>query len=843
MRSSVELKSVGAISLAIYISIVCRAVEPIRDEVPDDVPSVSQADEKFQKVVLPFLTKNCLSCHGNVESQADLSLDKYQDESSMRQSHKIWNNVISMLRKHEMPPKDEPLPIAEECSEAIEAIESILTGLDCGQPGNSINAGRVTIRRLNRTQYNNTIRDLVGIDFHPADDFPADDVGYGFDNIGDVLSFSPLLAEKYLIAAEAILEETIVIIDPPKRTPSRVGQLRPTSATAVVEQSGFITLEEGDYVITARVYADQSGDEVARARMRLTFQATNDSIESEETDIPGTKEEPTIIEMRFRALKGSYRIGVLFLNPHDEFPANAESEEAKADIAALIATQREQDTLANGREVQNVRGENQRQLAREARQAARDAAEKASAKLKELGVKTRTLFVRSIDTDGPENPPPPIKPVPHMRLMEHSDGITSREAAEEIVSRFATRAFRRAVRPNEIADCMLLFDRLAKQNNRFELCVRAALLRVLVSPYFLYRVELDPADVQPGETYAVNEHELANRLSYFLWNSMPDDQLRMLAENGKLRMQLESQVERMINDPKSNSFVEDFAEQWLVLRKLDIASPDPALFPEFTPALREAMVRESLLFFGELVRKDRSILDLLSADFTFVNEPLAKLYGVHNVRGNDFVRVAAPPHRGGILTQASILTLTSNATRTSPVKRGKFVLEQILNTPPPPAPADVPPLEEDKILTGSLRQVMEQHRQNAMCASCHAKMDPLGFAFENFNAIGGWRDLDGAVAVNASGVLPDGQSFNGPDQLVAIMQQQKELFVRCVVEKMLTYAVGRGLEYYDKCAVDNIMVSLQSNEYKFSKLFIAIVMSDPFQMRTTASSPLQEKPK
>ena len=841
MRYSALFQSIGSMILAISISIVCRAVEPKPDDVPDGVPSVGKTDDKFQKKVLSFLTKNCLRCHGNVKSQADLSLDKYQDELSVRQSHKVWSNVVSMLRKHEMPPKDELQPTAEERSEAIEAIESILTSLDCGQPGISISAGRVTIRRLNKTQYNNTIRDLVGIDFHPADDFPADDVGYGFDNIGDVLSFSPLLAEKYVIAAEAILEEAIVLVDPPKRTSSRVGQLRPTFATVAVEQSGFISLEEGDYVITARVYADQAGNEVTKARMRLIFQSTNESIESEETEISGTKDDPTRIEMRFRAMKGSYRIGVLFLNPHDEFPANAESEEAKADIAALIKTKREQETLSNVRGVQNERDEKQRQLAREARQVARDAAEQASSKLKELGVKTRTLYVRSIDTDGPENPPPPKRPETYMRLMAHSDGIPPREAAIEIVSRFATRAFRRPVRPNEIADCMRLFDRMVKQKNRFELCVRAALMRVLVSPYFLYRVELDPADVQPGETYAVNEHELASRLSYFLWNSIPDDQLRTLAENGKLRMQLESQVERMVTDPKSRSFVEDFAEQWLVLRKLDIASPDPVLFPEFTPELRQAMGRESLLFFGEVVREDRSILDLLNADFTFVNEPLAKLYGVQNVRGNEFVRVASPPHRGGILTQASILTLTSNATRTSPVKRGKFVLDQILNTPPPPAPADVPPLEEDKILTGSLRQVMEQHRENAMCASCHAKMDPLGFAFENFNAIGGWREVEGAVAVDASGILPDGKSFNGPDQLVAIMREQKELFVRCVVEKMLTYAIGRGLEYYDRCAVDKIMVALQSSDYKFSKLFIEIVTSDPFQNRTAASNPLPEK--
>lgn len=316
---------------------------------------------------------------------------------------------------------------------------------------------------------------------------------------------------------------------------------------------------------------------------------------------------------------------------------------------------------------------------------------------------------------------------------------------------------------------------------------------------------------------------------------MPDDDLITLAANGKLRTELSTQVQRMVKDPRSVSFIENFAEQWLALRKLDISSPDPKMFPEFTPELRHAMVRESLLFFREMIREDHSILDLLSSEFTFVNEPLAKLYGVPNIEGKEFVRVPAPPHRGGLLTQASILTLTSNATRTSPVKRGKFVLDQILNTPPPPPPADVPSLEEDKILNGSVRQVMEQHRKNAACASCHSKMDPLGFAFENFNAIGGWRDRDGDFAVDPSGVLPGGQTFNGPDELREIMREQKEIFVRCVVEKMLTYAIGRGLEYYDRCTVDDIMVVLKSNDYKFSTLLLEIVKSDPFQNRTTSN--------
>ena len=796
----------------------------------------SLASDAFQKEVLPFLATNCFRCHGNGELKADLSLDKFKDELAMQQDRKTWDKVVNMLQLHEMPPKGEPQPTADETDRVLKSIDSLLANFDCGKPGKEPIAGRVTIRRLNRTEYNNTIRDLMGINFRPADDFPSDDVGYGFDNIGDVLNFSPLLAEKYLIAAETILEEAIVIMDPPKRTSSGVGQLRPASATAIVEQGGYMAFEAGDYTIRAKVGADQCGEETAKAKMRLTFQATNEVIESEVFEIPGTKNDPTVIQMNARLKKGSYRVGVLFLNPFDFVPENISSEEVKAEIVSLIKTKREQEAIANTRSNFNDRNERRRERDREARQVALEAAEKAAAALIGHSVVTRTLYVKSIDTEGPDDPPPPDRPETHNRLMAHSDGLEPREAAKEIIIRFASKAFRRPVRPIEVEHCLSLYDKTAQQHHCFELCIRAALLRVLVSPYFLFRTELDPSDVKPGANYAVSEYDLASRLSYFLWNSMPDDELIELAANGNLRSRLGEQVKRMLRDPKSSSFIDNFAEQWLALRKLDIASPDPSLFPEFTPELRQAMVRESLMFFGEIARENRSILDLLTADFTFVNEPLAKLYGIADVNGNEFVRVAAPLHRGGILTQASVLTLTSNATRTSPVKRGKFVLEQILNTPPPPA--DVPPLEEDKILTGSVRQVMEQHRENAMCASCHAKMDPLGFALENFNAIGAWRDKDGEFDVDASGVLPGGRMFTGPDELKLILRDQKQQFVRCIVEKMLTYAIGRGLEYYDQCAVDEIQQALAADDYKFSTLLIEIVKSDPFQMRMAASSTL-----
>jgi hypothetical protein len=449
--------------------------------------------------------------------------------------------------------------------------------------------------------------------------------------------------------------------------------------------------------------------------------------------------------------------------------------------------------------------------------------------------KERVLYLKGVEIEGPFDPPPMVYPEAHERLMAHTPGLPPREAAREIVTRFATRAFRRPAKPDEVERCLALYDAAEKKGQRFELRVRAALYRVLVSPHFLFRVELDPPGAAPGTTYAIGEYELASRLSYFLWNSMPDAELFSLAEKGQLRQNLEVQVRRMIKDPRSASFLHGFAEQWLTLRKLELVSPDPKLFPTFDNALREAMIRESLLFFETVVREDRSIPDLLDADFTFVNEQLARHYWIPGVKGKEFVRVKAPAHRGGILTQASVLALASNATRTSPVKRGKFVLEQILHSPPPPPPPelDIPELEEQKQLTGTLRQQMEQHRANPICASCHKRMDPIGFAFENFDAVGVWRDKDGNAPVNASGELPDGRKFDGPAGLKKILREDKDVFVRCVTEQMLTYALGRGLEPYDRRAVNAIVDTLGKENDRFSTLLTEIVKSDPFQKRTT----------
>ena len=746
------------------------------DAVATSKPADGQ-EPSFATDILPFLKQHCFHCHGKGDGQneADLTLSRYTDDLSVQQDRKVWDNVLHMLRVGEMPPKERPRPPAAEVEAVIRAIEAVLARLDCAKPQN---VGRVTLRRLNRVEYNNTIRDLVGVDFQPAADFPQDDVGYGFDNIGDVLSTTPLLFERYLAAAESILQKVIVLPELPEpkdirlqsfRVSNSAGETTPGGAVlyAAGEVSSESYLDAGDWQIQVEVYAKQVGDEKVRAAIVVDRQKV------QEFEVTATsRNQPQTLEAKVRLPSGTTRVGVALVNPY----VAPDSTEADP--------------------------------------------------------KRRLLFVRSILLDGPHNPPPPPLPPSQQKLLAHTPGLEPRQAAREIITRFATRAFRRPVTPEEVERILSTYDAAEKEGERFDERLRLALCRVLVSPHFLFRIEVDPPGAKAGEAYPISELELASRLSYFLWSTMPDEELFELAVAGKLRENLTAQVKRMLADPKSSALVENFAGQWLTLRKLAQVSPDAQLFPEFDEGLRAAMQKETELFFEAILREDRSLLDLIDADFTFVNARLARHYGMTSIFGAHFRRVPAPPNRGGLLTQASILTLTSHPTRTSPVKRGKWVLEQLLGTPPPPPPPDVPDLDEKKQLTGTLRQVMEQHRVNPICASCHARMDPIGFAFENYDAIGRWRTKEGSFDIDPSGELPDGRRFQGPAELKQILKEKKDLFARSVTEKMLTYALGRGLEFYDQCAIDKIVAALAKNDYRFSTLVVEIVHSDPFQKRT-----------
>jgi mono/diheme cytochrome c family protein len=591
------------------------------------------APPDFAKDIAPLVQQYCGRCHGERRPRGGMVLTGFTDNDSVRKKRSVWEQVGDNLRSGDMPPPGRPRPSADELAKINAWLDAVVFQMDCN---GEQDPGSVTLRRLNRAEYNNTIRDLFGIQFQPADDFPQDDVGYGFDNIGDVLSLPPLLMEKYLAAAEKVVEK--VMASP-------------------------------------------------EARKRLF----------------------------------------------------------------IVTTQNE-------------------------------------------------------------------------------------EAARQILERFAGRAYRRPLRRDEVQRLLRFVEMAEKNHEGFDAGIGLAVQAVLASPHFLFRVEMDRRPDNPKAIHPVTDYELASRLSYFLWSSMPDDELFDLARDKKLHQAdvLEKQVRRMLKDWRARALVDNFAGQWLQLRTLKEFKPDPDLFPRFDEKLRAAMLKETELFFDNVVREDRSVLDFIDSDYTFVNERLAKHYGLSGVKGEEFRRVSLTgTPRGGILTQAAVLSVTSNPTRTSPVKRGKWILENILGTPPPPPPPGVEELKDDKeaVLSGSLRQRMEQHRANPNCATCHQRMDPLGFGFENFDAVGGWRTREGKHAIDPSGVLPNGQSFKGPVELRAILKTRREAFARCLAEKLLTYALGRGVERFDRCALDDIVKSAAKDDFKFSRLALDIVKSDPFQKR------------
>lgn len=737
------------------------------------------AKDAYQEKIAPLLATYCFKCHTGAKAKADLRLDQFPDALAVRANADTWDKIAKNLRARLMPPEGAKEPSFEEYETIVNWIDAELAK---GDVHGKKNPGRVTIRRLNRAEYNNTIRDLVGIDFQPASDFPADDVGYGFDNIGDVLSMPPMLLEKYLAAAERIMDRAMVTDPPPPPATRRFGgqSLQATIPNTGgggrgrpfhFQRTGEIFTEnefeqEADYVLRARAHGTVAGGEVPKLAFRV------DGKDVGMVEVRAIEKDPGNYEVKTRIKKGKHKLAAAFVN---EF----------ADPEAKDPAERE-----------------------------------------------RTLTIHYLEMQGPMDLPTRAYPETHKRIMSAAPATGDKTMrARRILERFASRAYRRPVKTEELERLVQFVGMAEKDGDTFERGIQLACQAVLVSPHFLFRVELDNK-ARKGEATALNDYELASRLSYFLWSSMPDDQLFDVAKEGRLRLNLEAQVKRMLKDPRAKALVENFGGQWLQFRNLKGMQPDTGRYPAYNDALRNAMEEETARFFHAIIQEDRSVLDFLDADFTFLNERLAKHYGIPGVKGEQFRKVMLKDHnRGGILTQASVLTVTSNPTRTSPVKRGKWVLDNILGTPPPPPPPDAGELKEDSALKGSLRERMEQHRAKPSCAVCHQRMDPLGFGLENFDGIGGWRDKDGAFAIDTSGTLPGGKSFQGPAELKAVLKTKSDLFTRCLAEKMLTYALGRGLEWYDKPAVDKIAAELAKDDYRFSTLVVGIVKSDPFQLR------------
>jgi hypothetical protein len=733
----------------------------------------SASTEVYQTQIVPLLSKYCYGCHGNGKRKGDFALDGYRNLEAIKADPKAWEKVRQNLRQESMPPAQKPKPSSAENQRITRWIEDAVFHCDCDNP----DPGRVTLRRLNRAEYNNTIRDLVGITFRPADDFPADDSGYGFDNIGDVLSVPPVLLEKYLTAAESILGAAIVTTDPAKeRRKHFPAESLPGTAPGEGADGGARLLSrEGDihvdfkfpkagrYALRARAYGQQAGDELPKMRFGLNTNTL------ETFAVAAIGGESKVYETTWQVAAGTNRFSAAYINNF----------------------------------VDRKKGLD------------------------------RNLYIEYLEIEGPLDTPPDPLPASHARIFFREPKTTNDNAyARAIIERFVTRAFRRPANGEEVDRLVTFAAKARQQGETFERSIQLALQAVLVSPYFLFRGELNLEPDNPNTAYPVDEYALASRLSYFLWSSMPDDALFELAARGRLRRHLQSQISRMLKDPKSRALVDNFAGQWLQLRNMRIVTPDATTYPKFDEGLRDAMVKETEMFFERIVQDDRSVLEFLDADYTYVNERLARHYGLEGVHGESFQRVSLRgTGRSGLLTQGSLLTLTSNPTRTSPVKRGKYILENILGSPPPPPPPDVPELKEVK-LAGTLRQRMVQHRENPMCASCHDRMDPIGFGFENFDGVGAWRERDEGYAIDPAGQLVSGETFQGSQDLTRILARTKrDNFTRCLSDKMLTYALGRGLEFYDKCAIEGISKKVRRGGYRFSALVRAVVDSVPFQER------------
>ena len=790
------------------------------------LPSASQESSPVAPPVSQqraLLDQYCVTCHNETLKTAGLMLDK-TDVGEVSESAAVWEKVVRKIRTRQMPPPGMPRP----GNAAYDSLATYLEAeLDRSAEANP-NPGRPVIRRLNRTEYANVIRDLVALEIDSDSLLPSDESAHGFDNVGDALSVSPLLLERYLAAARkisrlAIGDSTIRPVFETYDVPSYLMQEERTSEDLPFGSRGGVAIRhyfplDGEYTIqiglqrNARDYIRGLGEphqldvRLDGARIKLFTVGGDNKGQSSGIFSSATQGDPEQeeyerntaeagLELRLPVKAGARVLGVTFLEkaPVPEGPLQPR------------LTQIEFAPFKGG-----------------------------------------IPAIGSVTIGGPYNAKG-AEDTPSRRkiFVCHPTGSSTRideaACAKKILSTLARRAYRRPVTGEDI-QTLLRFYEAERSEGGFVAGIGMALERMLISPEFLFRIERDPEGVAANTAYPVSDLELASRLSFFLWSSLPDDELLELAERGRLKdpAVLEQQVRRMLADGRAKALVSNFAGLWLQVRNLRSVSPDPEAFPYFDEELRDAFQQETELFLESMLREDRSVLDLLNADYTFLNERLARHYQIPNVYGSHFRRVTLAgenENRRGLLGQGSILTVTSYANRTSLVLRGKWVMNNILGTPPPPPPPNVPFLKEQskggKVL--SLRERMEQHRASPACASCHRVMDPLGFALENFDGIGHWRANDGDSPVDSSGVLPDGSRFEGPVGLRKVLRDKEEQFVHTVTEKLLTYALGRGPEYYDAPAVRKIMREAAPGNYRWSSLVHGIVRSTAFQMRRSQS--------
>jgi hypothetical protein len=757
------------------------------------------ADPAYREV----LDKYCVTCHNQRLKTAGLTLDN-MDLAKVSAQAEVWEKVARKLRSGTMPPAGLPRPDA--------ATYTSLAGWLEGQidQASAPYAGRPILHRLNRSEYANAIRDLLALDIDAPSLLPPDDSAFGFDNISDALGVSPSLQEHYLDAA---LKIGALAVGDPKITPGSetwrirqdLSQDRHVNGLPLGTIGGTSVRYnfplDGQYTFQAKLY-----------RTNLNIMRGLESPHQVEIALDGRR-------IHLASLGGNADLASLFQKPTD----TGDEVDARLRVRVPVKAGPHAVTIAFLEDADAVEPARLQPYIRSS---------------VDNFDWSGSPHLQSLTISGPFDPGPAGDTPSRRRIFAcHPGGqITEEVCARQILTTLARRAYRQPPTDQDV-QTLLQFYQSGKRDGGFDGGVELALERILASPKFLFRIERDAAGVAPGGSYRIGDFELASRLSFFLWSSIPDDELLRLASEGKLNnpVVLDRQVRRMLADPKSRALVENFAGQWLQLRNLRNVQPNTDLFPDFDDNLRQSFRRETELLFESIVQEDRGVLDLLTANYTFVNERLARHYGIPDIYGSRFRRVSVTDDaRRGLLGQGSILALTSHAERTSPVVRGKWILENILGSPVPPPPPDVPPLKgnQEGQKPRTMREQMAEHRANPVCASCHKAMDSIGFAMENFDAVGAWRAQDAGNPIDATGQLADGTHVDGVVTLRQALVSRPELFAGTMTEKLLIYALGRGLDYRDMPALRTILRDASSDNYRFSELILGVVHSTPFQMRT-----------
>lgn len=751
-----------------------------------------------------FLTEYCLDCHSEDEPEADLDLSMV-GEQSIEASAELWERVLRELTSRRMPPPDEYRPSEQIYQDTSERLVEALAHVAAKHP----RPGRTdTFRRLNRFEYQNAIRDLLALDIDTEALLPADESSHGFDNV-TVGDLPPTLVSRYINAARKISQLAIArpsdqLEGHTYRMPADVTQEEHVVGLPLGTRGGMLLHHtfprSGVYEVQVNLARDRNEHvEGLNGKYQMEFLLDRERVAEFELVPPKARNRYFFDDSRLKARvtveAGPHDLGVTFIK----------------NKSSLIETKRQP---------LNVHFNSHRHP-----------------RLTPAVYQVSITGPHADDDASADAESPPDTPSRRRVFTSYPASPEQNEAcARQIISRLARLAYRRTVDAADV-ERLMEFYRDGAAEAGFEAGIERALASILVSPRFLFRIERDPEGLDAGDVYAISDDELASRLSFFLWSSLPDDELLTAAERGNLRdpSVLRGQVRRMLNDPRAESLVTNFANQWLHLRNLESKTPDARLYPDFDDNLRQAMRRETELFFQSIIAEDRSVLDLIRSDYTYLNERLAKHYGIPHVYGSRFRRVnlSGGEHRGGLLRHGSILTVTSYATRTSPVIRGNWVLVNLLATPTPPPPPNVPSLEEEVIGAElPIRERLDKHRSNPACASCHVIIDPIGFSLENYDAVGRWRDTEFGVPVDSEGALPSGDSFQSVTGLEAAIRQRPELFATAMTEKLLTYALGRGIGESDGPAIREIVRRAGQDQYRFSTLIWEIINSPAFQMRT-----------